>query len=91
MTESPAWMIILVIVLFLSTYYYFQNQRQCQHQKLVVDEMLLQTATVNRRMREASQRKQLRKQRELIHRSRTQVQARKNIVHHQSLKTLILD
>ena len=38
--QNISYLVILAIVLFLSTYYYFQHNRQCKTQYQVVQELL---------------------------------------------------
>ena len=48
--QNISYLVILAIVLFLSTYYYFQHNRQCKTQYQVVQELLNDEMVENDRL-----------------------------------------
>ena len=78
---EQSWLLILTLVLFLTTYYYFQHNRQCRSQKMVVQELLDQAMTVNDRLQQQQHLQQLIQQREQVRKDREQVVAQRNNLH----------
>ena len=79
---SRSWLLILTIVLFLVTYYYFQHNRQCQSQKQAVQDMLDQAMVVNDRLVQQNVQRRLVQQRQRVQQERDQVVAEKQHIHH---------